>query len=170
MVRGRESATSMEIEAAFRVEHKIADTPPGPPPPPPPPRKKHMHPNHVRVFFFWCFLQVCVYGRLQLEWERLLTDNFSGCILFVVILTVPNFIFFKLFVYLCNCYHLCFFFFVSRLLAEVYFQILWSPCKWFLLNTLTRVHVNCNLHFATPFICSCVGLTADSLGRVCIPT
>ena len=175
MVRGRERATSMEIEAAFRVEHKIADTPPAPPPPPP---KKKTHapqswhaPQSCSCLFFSDVFSRCVYmDDSSSSGSDYWPTTFLGCIFFVVVLTVANFTFFKLFVYLSNCYHLCYFFFVSLLLVEVYFQILWSPCKWFLLNTLTRVHVNYNLHFATPFICSRVGLTADSLGRVCIPT
>ena len=179
MVRGRERATSMEIEAAFRVKHKIADTPPAPPPPP----RKKTHapqswhaPQSCSCLFFLMFSPgVCIWttpARVGATIDRqLFWLHFFVVVLTVAnSLTVANFTFFKLFVYLSNCYHLCYFFFVSLLLAEVYFQILWSPCKWFLLNTLTRVHVNYNLHFATPFICSCVGLTADSLGRVCIPT
>ena len=96
--------------------------------PPPPPRKKHVHPNHVRVFFFLMFPPgVCIWttpARVGATIDRQL----FWLHFFVVVLTVANFTFFKLFVYLCNCYHLCFFF-VIRLLAEVYFRILWSPCK-----------------------------------------
>ena len=119
----------------------------------------------VRVFFFLMFSPgVCIWttpARVGATIDRqLFWLHFFVVVLTVAnSLTVANFTFFKLFVYLSNCYHLCYFFFVSLLLAEVYFQILWSPCKWFLLNTLTRVHVNYNLHFAAPFICSCVGLT-----------
>ena len=60
MVRGRESssATSVEIEAAFRVEHKIADTPPAPPPPPP--RKNTCTPIMFVSFFSDVFSR-CVY-------------------------------------------------------------------------------------------------------------
>ena len=57
MVRGRESATSMEIEAAFRVEHKIADTPPAPPPP----QEKNTCTPIMFVSFFSDVFSRCVY-------------------------------------------------------------------------------------------------------------
>ena len=102
------------------------------PPPPPPPKKKTHAPQSCSCLFFSDVFSRCVYMDDSSSsgsdyWPT--TFTLAGCIFSLLFKQLPTSPFSNTsFTFVIAT--ICVFFFVSRLLAEVYFRILWSPCNY----------------------------------------